>query len=370
VTPSSFTLAPGARIRLRIRISAPTAAVGQYFGRIDLNNQGRGRDLHLPVAFFRTQGDVTLTQTCEPSSIAMETGRSTCEVTAQNNSLQDTSAVARSRLSSNLELTDVNGAFQASPREVVGTANLTGRELGEPSIAPGASPGGYVSLADFVDPIPVGDEEAVNFDVPEFSFAGQTFTTLGVTSDGYSVAGGAQGADIQFVPQDLPNPAPPNGVMAPFWTDLTGASAPGIYATELTDGTNSWIVVEWRLNVVGTDSLRVFQQWLGVNGEEDISFVYDPANLPAAPTAGLGLTVGAENSAGTAGEDLAPGADDPAPTEDLRVTSTPGTPGGSLSYSFELKGVSAGTGEVRTTLRTPLVRGTTTDFDQITVTAT
>ena len=59
VTPSSFTLAPGARIRLRIRISAPSAAVGQYFGRIDLNNQGRGRDLHLPVAFFRTQGDVT-----------------------------------------------------------------------------------------------------------------------------------------------------------------------------------------------------------------------------------------------------------------------------------------------------------------------
>ena len=67
VTPSSFTLAPGARIRLRIRISAPTLAVGQYFGQINLDNQGRGRDLHLPVAFNRTQGDVTLTQTCEPS---------------------------------------------------------------------------------------------------------------------------------------------------------------------------------------------------------------------------------------------------------------------------------------------------------------
>ena len=137
VTPSSFTLAPGARIRLRIRISAPSAAVGQYFGRIDLNNQGRGRDLHLPVAFFRTQGDVSLTQTCEPASIALETGGSTCEVTAQNNSLQDTSAVARSRLSSHLELTDVTGAFKAGPREVVATADLAGRELGEPSIAPG-----------------------------------------------------------------------------------------------------------------------------------------------------------------------------------------------------------------------------------------
>jgi hypothetical protein len=94
-----------------------------------------------------------------------------------------------------------------------------------------------------------------------------------------------------------------------------------------------------------------------------------PDNLPAAPRAGLGLTVGAENSAGTAGEDLAPGADDPAPNEDLRVTSTGGAEGETLTYSFELKGVAPGVGEVRTTLRTPLVRGTTTDFDQITVTA-
>ena len=373
VTPSSFTLAPGARIRLRIRISAPSAAVGQYFGRIDLNNQGQGRDLHLPVAFFRTQGDVTLTQACEPASIALETGRSTCEVTAQNNSLQDTSAVARSRLTANLELTGVEGAFRASPREVVGTADLAGRELGEPTIAPGAGPSGYLPLDAFgSEPIAVGDEEAINFTVPEFAFAGETFTALGVTSNGYSVAGGATGADIQCCPpQDLPDPAPPNGVLAPFWTDLDGTGAPGILAAELTDGVNTWIVVEWRLNIVGTTSLRVFQHWLGVNGAEDITFVYDPGNLPAAPPAGLGLTVGAENSAGTAGQDLAASNPvDPPPTEDLRVTSTGGAEGESLAYSFELKGVATGTGEVRTTLRTPLVRGTTTDFDQITVEAT
>jgi subtilisin family serine protease len=377
VTPSSFTLAPGARIRLRIRISAPNAPVGQqFFGRINLNNQGRGRDLHLPVAFVHTQGEVSLTQTCEPTSIALETGRSTCEVTAQNNSLQDTSVVARSRLTRNLELTDVEGAFRASPREVVGTAELAGRELGEPSIAPaaGTGPSGYVPLDAFgVTPEPIGDEEAINFTgLPAFEFAGETFTSLGVTSNGYSVAGGATGADIQCCPpQDLPDPAPPNGVLAPFWTDLDGTGAPGILAAELTDGADSWVVVEWRVNIFGTTSLRVFQHWLGVNGAEDITFVYDPDNLPAAPPAGYGLTVGAENSAGTAGEDLAPGSlEDPPPTEDLRVTSTSGAEGESLAYSFELKGVAPGVGEVRTTMRTPLVRGTTTDFDQITVEGT
>jgi len=378
VTPSSFTLAPGARIRLRIRISAPTLAVGQYFGQINLDNQGRGRDLHLPVAFNRTQGDVTLTQTCEPSSIAVETGRSTCQVTAQNNSLEDTSVVARSRLSGNLELTDVTGAFKASPREVAGTANLAGRELGEPTIAPAGDtgPSGYVPLADFgVEPVPVGDEDAINISglAAPFEFAGEEFTTIGVTSNGYSVAGGANSAsDIECCPpQDLPDPVPPNGVLAPFWTDLDGTGAPGISFAELSDGTSTWLVVEWQVNIVGTSDLRVFQHWLGENGQEDITFVYDPANLPAAPPAGFGLTVGAENSAGTAGQDLAPGnPDDPPPTEDLRVTSTGGAEGETLSYSFELKGVRSGTGEVRTTLRTPLVRGTTTDFDQITVTAT
>jgi subtilisin family serine protease len=366
VTPASFTLAPGARVRLQIRISAPNVAVGQYFGQINLDRLGSGRDLHLPVAFFRTQGEVSLGQTCEPTTIALETGRSTCEVTAQNNSLQEAPTALRSRLTDNLLLTAVNGASQVGPREVVATATLAARQLGEPTIAPGTGPSPYLPLADFVDPIPVGDEEALNFDLSgPFTFAGETFTTLGVTSNGYSVAGGVQSADeIDFTPQTLPDPAPPNGVLAPFWTDLDGTGAPGIYAAELTDGVDTWVVVEWQVNVFGTTSLRVFQHWIGENGVEDITFAYDPARLPAAPPADYGLTVGAENSIGSAGDQI-----DGPPTEDLRVTSVGGAPGGSISYSFELKGVAPGAGEVRTTMRTPLIRGTTTDFDQITVEA-
>jgi len=43
-------------------------------------------------------------------------------------------------------------------------------------------------------------------------------------------------------------------------------------------------------------------------------------------------------------------------------------PGGALNYSFQVKGVFRGTGTVRTDMTTPLVRGTTTDVDTITVT--
>jgi hypothetical protein len=78
---------------------------------------------------------------------------------------------------------------------------------------------------------------------------------------------------------------------------------------------------------------------------------------------GLPFSVGAEHADGSAGDQIAG-----LPTGDLRVTSTPGAPGGSLTYSFNVRGVMSGVGTVRTDLTTPPVRGTTTDVDTITVT--
>jgi Subtilase family/Fibronectin type-III domain len=361
VRPSRFALEPGEQVTLEITISAPSVPQGQYFGRINLDRRDSPGDLHLPVAFSKRQGLVTLAQSCDPSTIArLET--STCAVTVQNNSLSPADVSTESTTSTNLPVTEVSGATKVSDHKVTASATLAGRQPDAPHIAPG-SLFGYLPLDAFgVTPIAVGDEQALNFNVPAFTFAGQTFTQLGVVSDGYLVAGGATGQDIDFVPQTFPNPARPNGVLAPFWTDLDGSGAPGIFIAVLTDGVNDWIVVESRLNVFGTTSLRVMQAWIGVNGTEDITFAYDPANLPADP-AGFPFNVGAENADGSAGDQIAG-----LPTQDLRVTSTPGAPGGSLSYSFNVIGVSSGVGTVRTDMTTSLVRGTTTDVDTITVT--
>ena len=368
VSPKTFPLQPGQQVTLNITISAPSAPQGQYFGRIDLRQLNGPRALHLPVAFFKQQGIVTLSQSCDPSTIQVRVELSTCDVTVQNNSLSAADVSAVSRTSLNLVVTDVTGATKVNDHRVTATTTLAGRQPDAPTIAPG-SLFGYIPLDLFgVTPIPIGDEDALNFNVPAYRFAGQTFNQLGVTSNGYLVAGGATGQDVSFIPQTLPDPAPPNGVLAPFWTDLDGAGAPGIFIVTLTDGVNDWIVVEWRVNVFGTASQRVFQAWIGVNGPEDITFAYDPGNLPAAPPAGFGLTVGAENAEGSAGDQIAPTLPETPPTEDQRVTSTPGAPGASLTYSFDVRGVFRGTGIVRTDLTTPLVRGTTTDVDTIEVT--
>jgi hypothetical protein len=299
----------------------------------------------------------------------LQTGRSTCTVSAHNPTLTPAVVDFVSETSTNMRVQSATGAEVHGPRKVKASTTIAPRQPDAPTIAPG-SLFGYIPLDAFgVTPIPIGDEAALNFTVPAYRFAGATYNRIGVTSNGYAVVGGTAGPDdITFLPQTLPDPARPNGVLAPFWTDLDGTGAPGIYATVLTDGVGSWIVIEWRVNVFGTSSQRVFQTWIGINGTEDITYAYNPAALPAAPPPGYGLTVGVENVEGNRGSQTAPTFPGTAPTGDLRVTSTPGAPGGTFTYSFEVRGIALGTGTVRTELTTPLVRGTTIDVDAIQIT--
>src|SRR5258708_23528538 len=73
----------------------------------------------------------------------------------------------------------------------------------------------------------MGDETLANFAVPAFLYAGDTYTRIGMVSNGYLVLGGGISSDIQFINQRFPNPAPPNNVLAPFWTDLDATPARG-----------------------------------------------------------------------------------------------------------------------------------------------
>jgi hypothetical protein len=51
---------------------------------------------------------------------------------------------------------------------------------GVPTVAPGTSPGGFIPLSLFgVTPIPVGDEQALNFNVPEFTYGGLAYNRVG-----------------------------------------------------------------------------------------------------------------------------------------------------------------------------------------------
>jgi len=200
------------------------------------------------------------------------------------------------------------------------------------TIGPGASPAGYLPLNVFgIAPIAgAGDETFHNFVVPSFSYAGETWTSLGVVSNGYVVVGGAGAADVASGNTSFPNAAVPNNVLAPFWTDLNPAAAGAVRIGTLTDGLNTWIVVDWAgVRNFSNATTNSFEIWIGIDGDanpgEDITYAY--GNVGAGDL-GL-LTVGAEDKTGTVGAVFYFNGAGTLPTSgtDLRV-STSGPPVG------------------------------------------
>ncbi len=355
VTPSSFTLAPGATQDLTIAIESSAATGTQIFGEIRLIPNA-GVASHLPVAFVPTQGAVTLAQACDNTTVPTG-GTTTCTVTAQNQSNVDTVADLSTKAAGTvLGLVSSSGASTTGPNSVgVSGVSLNGHHPGNPSFAPGTTPaGGFLDLALFgVAADPIGDEQIINYNIPAVTYASDPYTMVGVDSNGYLVMGGGTGQDNQCCPpQVLPDPNRPNNVIAPFWSDLDGSGAPGIRAAELTDGTNTWIVLQWEVAPYGIPGTpEVFQVWLGEGSVEDVSWAY--GNVTAPPS-GYGLVVGVENADGSAGQTLGS-----FPSGDYQVSSTPGAPGGSYTYTVTYRGNRPGNAIVVSTMTSPVIAGTT-----------
>lgn len=131
----------------------------------------------------------------------------------------------------------------------------------------------------------------------------------------------------------LPDPAPPNNVLAPSWTDLNPSAGGALRIGILTDGVNNWLILDWE-NVLNYSDGEPndFQIWVGVNGVEDISFTYGDVS----DGDGGFLIVGAENKFGNSGENwYADGAGTPvAVGSEVRVQSQPGAPGETRIVTF------------------------------------
>jgi hypothetical protein len=199
----------------------------------------------------------------------------------------------------------------------------------------------------------------VNYDLAgaAIPFAGQSWTRIGVDSNGYVVMGGGGSEDNNCCNLPTgPDAAPPNNVLAPFWTDLDGSTTEGILVGFLGTATDEWLVIEWRVAVFGTDDVRTFQVWLGDqssfddDGEEDIAYTY--ASPPSDPN-GQPFLVGAENQLGQG--DMA----STLPAGDLVVSSTDLVPGDSVDYLVRVRGQQSGTGTVTTSMEASTVPGTT-----------
>ncbi len=302
--------------------------------------------LRFPVTFIRQQPSISLNTSCSPGTFPRG-GTSNCTIQITNSTFDDATIDLVDNLPSQIELVEgsVSGATMEGWRRLSYSGVLPGRRL--PTFAmtnvSGGSPAGYLPLANFgITPVSgVGDDTITNFTVPQFIYAGRTYDTVGFASNGFATAG--RGTSAPFTNQRFPSTTTPNNVLAPFWTDLDPRTFGGaLRIAILTDtGTGErWIVLDWA-NVARYNrpsERNNFQIWIGLNGVEDVSYVYGTTSAPTS------LTVGAENDEGTAGVNYFYNGTGtrPTPTSELILATTPGQTY-SHTVRFQVKGMNVGT---------------------------
>jgi hypothetical protein len=367
VSPSAFTLASGASIALEVTIHAESSKPGQYFGRVWLVPRSGATTVTLPVAFVRTQGEVALTHTCSPTQLAV--GESTnCEVLIENFGPVDSSVALEvvGPKKSQLDIGSVSDPGVESGNAVTFSGSLAkGLPPDIVSLTPGGSPAGYLPLVDFgVAPLEgLGDEDIVVFDVPSYLFGSEEYTQVSLTTDGYAIVGGGGSADVTFIPQDLPDPSRPNNVIAPFWTDTNLDFGGDVLAAELTDGVDSWIVLEYaEVGMWEVADTVSFQIWIKEGPSESVTFAYGPTSGSGVPSSGL--VVGAENREGSSAVQL-----DVVPTtgQDYTVVAGAPTVGGSASITYEATAGAPGVFRLTAELESDVTVGTTTVVRKIRV---
>jgi len=374
VEPKTVTVGAGQTATIDVTINATGLANGQYFGQITLDPLKPGyNDAVLPVAFRKGQGQTSLVHSCAPTTIPVGSNAD-CVVEAQNLSAVPAQASLTVEGPQNGQLTIENVSAPGVPMGPGGNGFIWNGTL-TPALAPtidalqvpGNSPAGYLPLSLFgVTPVAgMGDESIANFTVPAFKFGSEAYTRIGFTSNGYAVVGGGTSQDVSFVPQTLPNPARPNNVLAPYWTDLhLGRPGAALRVAALTDGVNTWLIGDWVGSVFDSFAVRSFQIWIrvGPTAIEDITFTFGP-NM--GPGDGAGLNTGAENRDGSSGKNLG---SIPASNSDLRVVTSPPAAGGKVTITYDAFGRNAGVHDILASFTSSVVQGTTTDKETITVT--
>jgi subtilisin family serine protease len=345
--PSSLAVGAGQGASFNITIDARDVPIDDVrSAMVYLSERGGNRVLHVPVTFIRKQPGVTLTKSCDPAGLPLGSFTD-CNITAQNTTFNDATVTMTDTLPLQLRAMphSVTGGKVSSDFKTLSWAGtLQPAQPPDVTITTGASPaGGYLPLSTFgVPPVSgMGDETIANFNVPPFVYAGETYTKIGIVSDGYLVVGGGTGADIQSTNQHLPDPTPPNNILAPFWTDLNPGAAGAIRASTLSEGVNNWIVVDFDgVPAYSSSAGNFFQIWIGTNGVQDISYAYGTVGSGEAGS----LTIGAENKFGNRGASYYYNGTGTIPGVDgqLVVNSVPGMPGETHTIAFTARGIQSG----------------------------
>ena len=329
--------------------------------------------LTFPITIVRRQADVSFEQECDPT-IIFRHHTTECTITMTNNSFDDATVDVDNRLPKQLRIVNgsVVGADQNGGRKLSFDGTLFGAAPPIVNVAedPLASAFGYYPLSLFGSTTDIGatDESIANYNIPSFTYAGESYSQIGIVSNGYVVVGGGTGADVDYINSDLPEASIPNNILAPFWTDLNPDFGGRVLINVLSAGGDTWTVVEWEsVSNFGDGETNTFQIWIGSNTDanpgEDISFVY---GADVSDGDGGFLTVGAENKFGNTGGTVyfdglgTPPSPSAVTGYEVDVFSTPGTPGETHTITYTAKWRTWGEWENCAQMTSDLFQGTST----------
>ncbi|HEY6509082.1 MAG TPA: S8 family serine peptidase, partial [Vicinamibacterales bacterium] len=348
--PKTFDIAKNGKRTIRITVDGSRLATGQLrHALIELKSKGENT-LRFPITVVRGTTPVPLTKNCVPSEIGLNK-TTDCMITITNSTFEPAHVDMTDKMPSQLQLikTSVTNALAVGGSWVVFSGTIAPAQPPSVAVAAGSTPYGYVPLAGFGGTITIAgmsDETIANFNVPAFLYGTETFSRVGLTSNGYIVVGGGTAADVDYINQSLPDAAAPNNVIAPYWTDLNPAIGGAMRINVLSDGVDAWIVMEWDAVAeygapANTHSFQVWIRLAAATPVEDVSVVYGPQTGNGS---GGFLTVGAENRFGNRGQNYyfdGTGTLPVAGTE-LVVTSASGAPGETRTITYKAKGKAVG----------------------------
>ena len=340
VSPSVFTLQPGKSKTVKIVLSGIDAGDGWHEGQLTFTSSRNGTiPVVVPVAVNVGEAQISLAQSCTPTEIKRGS-TTTCTVTASSSLPVDVEATIDVKASPLLTVTQVGPPATKKRNGATWTGTLAAAK--PPTIdainpvSPGDTPGGgFLPLGDYgIAPIAgVGDESIVNFNVPSFVYGGEVYTSVGIASNGYLVVGGGTSADVEFQPPaSFPDPAAPNNVIAPWWTDLNPADGGELRVGILGDGTNDYLIAEWQdVPTWSGNGTNSFQVWITLGASEQTYITYG-GPLTAEPD--VGSLTGAENRTGSSGVTVDPV--DPASA--YQVLTSPPAAGGAVTFDYKRQG--------------------------------
>ena len=298
-----------------ITVTADTslAPAGWNFGSLELKKRGKGQgpDLHMPIAVFAANSS-------NPDLLSKTVDAATA---AKGEPLNYEISIVNGQLAGQINLSDMlpNGLryVNGSATEVVsngttispfsyGGGQLTWSgmlDVGGLVVEASPAPLGFFSIAGLVAPFGCPsncDDGAFAVNVPAFTYNGQTYSSVIWSVNGTLEAGTASGLAAGGGNRNMPDPAMPNNLIAPFWTDLDmGANGDGAewYIGVFNLGPDQFTIYEWNnIPLFGDASNRyTFQIWVQNGTSGNIWFTYGQLGDVSDGT------VGVENNLGTLG---------------------------------------------------------------------